>query len=308
MCDHGHSHGAGGGGCSSEVSEVIHADEGIEYNMNSLIDKDKVTVLNESIDGSGVRVFKDWREHLDNHGAGGGCSSEVSEVIHADEGIEYNMNSLIDKDKVTVLNESIDGSGVRVFKDWREHLDKTFYVESDVDEELLFNIPFTGHVKLTGITIMGDLNDTHPSRIRIFKDRESMSFSDIEGAKPDQEMQLKQDDEAKIDYPLIVTKFGNVHHLTLHFPSNFGGDETRIYYIAKIDYPLIVTKFGNVHHLTLHFPSNFGGNETRIYYIGLRGSFQHALRDQIVIATYEARPVPDDHKHSIPNANSYDVC
>uniref|UniRef100_A0A914Y1C6 PITH domain-containing protein n=1 Tax=Panagrolaimus superbus TaxID=310955 RepID=A0A914Y1C6_9BILA len=211
-------------------------------------------------------------DHGHSHGGGGGCSSEVSEVIHADEGIEYNMNSMIDKDKVTVLNESIDGSGVRVFKEWREHLDKTFYVESDVDEELLFNIPFTGHVKLTGITIMGDLNDTHPSRVRIFKDRESMSFSDIEGAKPDQEMQLKQDDEAKIDYPLIVTKFGNVHHLTLHFPSNFGGDETRI------------------------------------YYIGLRGSFQHAFRDQIAIATYEARPVPDDHKHSIPNANHHHVC
>ena len=99
-----------------------------------------------------------------------------------------------------------------------------------------------------------------------------MSFSDIEGAKPDQEMQLKQDDEAKIDYPLIVTKFGNIHHLTLHFPSNFGGEQTRI------------------------------------YYIGLRGSFQHAFREKIAIATYEARAMPDDHKHTVKEANQHHVC
>ena len=99
-----------------------------------------------------------------------------------------------------------------------------------------------------------------------------MSFSDLEGAKPDQEMQLKQDDEAKIDYPLVVNKFANVHHLTLHFPSNFGSDVTRI------------------------------------YYIGLRGQFQHAFREKVAIATYEARPMADDHKHSLPNDVHHHVC
>ena len=65
MCDHNHGHG--GGGCASEVSEVVTAEQGIEYNLDSYIDKEKITVLNERVDGSGVLVFKPWREHLDRY-------------------------------------------------------------------------------------------------------------------------------------------------------------------------------------------------------------------------------------------------
>lgn len=53
-----------------------------------------------------------------------------------------------------------------------------------------------------------------------------MSFDDCHSAKPDQEMQLKQDDSASIDYPLISNKFTSVGHLTLHIPGNFGADTT----------------------------------------------------------------------------------
>lgn len=34
-----------------------------------------------------------------------------------------------------------------------------------------------------------------------------------------------------------------------------------------------IAKFTNVNHLTLFFPSNFGGDHTRIHYIGLKGDF-----------------------------------
>jgi hypothetical protein len=71
-----------------------------------------------------------------------------------------------------------------VFKPWEERLNfevvsevrsqndgKLFgflqFVESDADEELLFNIPFTGNVKLKGIIVIGEDSDTHPSRIRL---------------------------------------------------------------------------------------------------------------------------------------------
>lgn len=72
-----------------------------------------------------------------------------------------------------------------------------------------------------------------------------MSFDGVSNAKPDQEMKLKQDDSASMDYPLIASKFSNVHHLTLHFQSNFGSDITKI------------------------------------YYIGLRGEFQHNFREKV---------------------------
>ena len=39
-----------------------------------------------------------------------------------------------------------------------------------------------------------------------------------------------------------------------------------------------VVTFSSVHHLTLHFPSNLGGDdETKVYYIGLKGEFTKVL-------------------------------
>lgn len=41
------------------------------------------------------------------------------------------------------------------------------YVESDADDELLFNIPFTGNIKLKGFIIVGSNDDCHPKKIKL---------------------------------------------------------------------------------------------------------------------------------------------
>ena len=38
---------------------------------------------------------------------------------------------------------------------------------SDADEELLFNIPFTGDVKLKGLIVMGGEDGYHPSKVKL---------------------------------------------------------------------------------------------------------------------------------------------
>jgi hypothetical protein len=66
------------------------------------------------------------------------------------------------------------------------------YVESECDPELLFNIPFTGNCKLKGIRIIGGSDNSHPKKVRLFKNRPKMTFDDVT-AKPDQEFELEED-------------------------------------------------------------------------------------------------------------------
>lgn len=63
-----------------------------------------------------------------------------------------------------------------------------------------------------------------------------------------------------------------------------------------------VVTFNNVHHLTIHFPSNFGADSTKIYYIGLKGEFTEAHHHGVTICTYEARPVAEDHKNPLEDS------
>ena len=64
--------------------------------------------------------------------------------------IYYSLYQKIDFANFECLNESEEDSGKRVFRPWETRLDKNSSdcVISDCDAELLFNIPFTGNVKL----------------------------------------------------------------------------------------------------------------------------------------------------------------
>jgi len=73
----------------------------------------------------------------------------------------------IDLDNVECLNEETDGQGKSVFKPYEKRQDLSKYVESDADEELLFNIPFTGNIKLKGIIISGANDDSHPNMVKM---------------------------------------------------------------------------------------------------------------------------------------------
>ena len=75
---------------------------------------------------------------------------------------------------------------------------------------------------------------------------------------------------------------------------------------GSVEYPLSAIKFSSVYHLSLHFRTNFGSDQTKIYYIGFAGEFVGTRRDTgAVICTYEARPIPQDHKTDIPTGNLY---
>lgn len=167
--------------------------------------------------------------------------------------VAYSLYQKIDLDNVECLNERVDGSGVKVFKPWNERLNTENYVESDCDAELIYNIPFTGDVKLKGIIVKAS---EELSRVRLFKSNLKMSFSDVE-VEADQEFEATYDPQAVVDYPVKPTKFFNVHHLTIHFINRRKDDDS---------------------------------NPCRIYYVGFKGEFTQVNREGIVIANYEVRP------------------
>ena len=117
----------------------------------------------------------------------------------------------------------------------------------------------SGNVKLKGLIVGGEDDDSFPDKVRIYKNRPNMTFDDT-GAAADQEFNLVRDTTCSLEYKVKVVTFSSVHHLTLHFPSNFGADQTKI------------------------------------FYIGLAGEFTKADRVGVVHAVYEARAVPEDHK------------
>ena len=73
------------------------------------------------------------------------------------------------------------------------------FVVSDLDEELLFYVPFTGDVKLKGLRVIGGGGDTHPSELRIFKNRPLLGFDEVRGP-PDQVIELTHDETAQVEY------------------------------------------------------------------------------------------------------------
>ncbi|KAF7997025.1 hypothetical protein HCN44_005302 [Aphidius gifuensis] len=181
--------------------------------------------------------------------------------IHSHEvelGVKYNLYGKIDKNGAECLNELEEGSGISVFKPWEDRLNCDKFVESDADEELLFNIPFTGDVKLKGLIIMGGPDDSHPTKVKLYKNKPHMTFDDT-SLVADQEFELVKDDYGVHEYPIKVVKFSSVNHLTIYFPENNGAERTQI------------------------------------NYIGLKGEWTPGHRHGVTICTYESRPMISDH-------------
>lgn len=182
-----------------------------------------------------------------NHGHDGCCQ-------HGDDiEVAYSLYQKIDVANVECLNERVDGSGVKVFKPWSERLDREIFVESDCDAELIFNIPFTGDVKLKGVVVIAD---EELWKMRLFKSNLKMSFSDV-NVEPDQEFEISHDPQGLIEYPVKPTKFFNMHHLTIHLQNKRKEDDS---------------------------------HPCKIFYIGFKGEFKPVNRDGVVIANYEVRP------------------
>ncbi|XP_002123422.2 PITH domain-containing protein 1 [Ciona intestinalis] len=204
-------------------------------------------------------------DHEDHdHGAHGHDHSHD----HEDKSAHFSLYLKINLTQLECLNESEEGAGKKVFKAWDERLDRERYVESDADPELLFNIPFTGNVKLKSIALLGGENDSHPRVMKLFKNIPNMSL-DQTSKEADQTFELPQS------------------------------------YTDVLQLPAKIARFSNINCLSIFFPECYGGEITKVYYIGLTGDFMQAQRQEVLITNYELAANPADHKQKLNNMSGH---
>lgn len=155
--------------------------------------------------------------------------------IHADQfdGPSNDLLPYIDLEGVCALNESERGACKRVFKTHDQRLDRTRFVESEEDDpQIIIHIPFISPVKIKSVSLIGGGDGTAPRVLRAFINRETLDFSDAEGAQPVQQWDLAEDASGDLEYPTQFSKFQSVTKLSLFVPENFGGDHSVISYIG----------------------------------------------------------------------------
>ena len=79
------------------------------------------------------------------------CGHEHDDADHVrpGEGQQDLLYLAIDCEQVTALNESIPGSGAATIKPYDERNDETRSLVSDLDDDMLINIPFAGSVAVS---------------------------------------------------------------------------------------------------------------------------------------------------------------
>eukprot|EP00357_Protocruzia_adherens_P019672 CAMPEP_0115005784 /NCGR_PEP_ID=MMETSP0216-20121206/20094_1 /TAXON_ID=223996 /ORGANISM="Protocruzia adherens, Strain Boccale" /LENGTH=209 /DNA_ID=CAMNT_0002372209 /DNA_START=18 /DNA_END=647 /DNA_ORIENTATION=+ len=199
-------------------------------------------------------------DHNHAHGPGK-CTCHAEHKESDPNGLD--LYHFINRDKAFCLNEDVQGSCQSVFKPPEEKTDKTRILASDEDDpELLLHLEFSQTVKVKAINIATVDEESAPTSVRIFLNRDDLDFGTANDGTPAQEIQL------------------------IHNP------------LAEVDYPTKITKFQNVDSLFLHFPNSNGELQSKISYIGFKGE-NTSVRKGIVIATYESKPLASDHKNPI---------
>ncbi|KAI8470651.1 MAG: PITH domain-containing protein [Monoraphidium minutum] len=132
----------------------------------------------------------------------------------------------IDFSNLECLNEKHGHPAANALKQgYRE--DGGLFCESDTDEQLLFNIPFQQKVKIQSITIKGPADGSAPKSVKIYVNRTSMGFSDVDSVPAALSVSLSgAGSEEGETVVLKLAKFSNVTQISLFVESNQGDEET----------------------------------------------------------------------------------
>jgi hypothetical protein len=113
--------------------------------------------------------------------------------------------------------------------------DGALFLESDTDDQLLVNIPFTQAVRLTGLALAGPSAgapgsdpDAAPKTVRLFVNRPSLGFAEAEADPSAQDIELSPGESTHPGavIPLRAARFKGVTSLAVFIAANAGGADT----------------------------------------------------------------------------------
>lgn len=170
------------------------------------------------------------------------------------------LHEFIDRPKIRVLNAANPNAAGSVFKPWDQRRDTSTepLCSDDDDPDLIIFVPFTSDVKIKSIMVVGGDDDTGPTKLKAFTNREDIDFTSAADTAPVQEWDIQDNPNAELEYTTRYTKFQGVANLTLYF-------------------------------------TNTREDKTAIRFIGLRGEGTSHQRKPVMNVVYESRPQPQDH-------------
>ncbi|KAI9358287.1 PITH domain-containing protein [Zopfochytrium polystomum] len=187
--------------------------------------------------GGNPRALEDLVvQHQGPAGADGGVGSNLSG--HSD------LSQFIESRQVECLNQSDTHTVKGIFVK-----DPSQYLESDVDEQLIINIPFMQAIKVHSLKLVAPLANA-PKTIRTFVNRATtLSFDEADSLQPTEQIELAESSYTKdgplgsILIPLRFVKYQSVHALTIFVQDNItGADTTSITQLILYGSPIESTK------------------------------------------------------------------
>lgn len=135
------------------------------------------------------------------------------------------LSEYIAKEQVECLNEDPDYPVRNVFTS-----DPTRFLQSDIDPQLLISVPFRVPVKLGALKLSfreGIDKSCIPSSVKIFTNRNSSGFIDVESLNPVQTIS-REELLSGNEIPLRFVLFQNILSVQLFVEDNAGSDKTEI--------------------------------------------------------------------------------
>ncbi|KAF7796793.1 hypothetical protein EIP86_007977 [Pleurotus ostreatoroseus] len=148
-----------------------------------------------------------------------------------DDSLDHSLLEVLDSPQVNCLNEDGEHTLKNILASKSLNTSSS-YLLSDVDEQLLLNISFNQIVRIRSIVLKSTVSDQQPRLIKLFINRPTLGFSDVEDAKEPDAAQIIELTEEQVTQgkriPLRYVRFQSVNSLHIFVATNAGDEQTRI--------------------------------------------------------------------------------